>query len=69
MYVLRGTALSGRPLEEKFQSAQQAYEMAKKWITAGFADVCLGEEGKAWHHGATEIREFIAGIGQLNLNA
>jgi len=67
MYVVKGTALSGRPLEEKFQSTQQAYETAKKWIAAGFSDVCLREEGKGWHHGATEIRRFIAGIGQLNL--
>jgi hypothetical protein len=34
---------------------------------AGFADVSLGEEGKAPHRGATEIREFIAKIGQLNI--
>ncbi len=69
MYIVKAKALSGRPLEEKFQSGQQAYETAKKWIAAGFKDVGLREEGKDWHHGSAEIRQFIAAIGNLNLNA
>ena len=61
MYVVKATALSGRPLEEKFRSAQQAYETAKKWIAAGSKDVGLREEGKT---GITDQPRFASSSRQ-----
>lgn len=59
MFVLKAKALSGRELIEKHDSAQDAYERARKWIAVGFSDVRLMQEGGPWHHGAQEIRAFI----------
>jgi hypothetical protein len=59
MFVIKAKALSGRELTEKHDRAEEAYTKARRWISVGFTEVRLSQEGGPWHHGAEQIRAFI----------
>jgi hypothetical protein len=69
MYIVTATAPNGMDLSEKRQSAREAYMLAEKWLASGYLNIGLMEEGGQWHHGAEQIRRFMAAIKQMNGDA
>jgi hypothetical protein len=59
MFVLKAKALSGRELTENHDRAEDAYARARRWISVGFTEIRLSQDGGPWHYGVKEIRAFI----------
>jgi hypothetical protein len=66
MFVLMAKALSGRELIEKHDRAEDAYTKARSWISVGFTEVRLSQEGGPWYYGAEQIRAFIDNLSPVD---
>jgi hypothetical protein len=59
MFVVKAKAPSGREVTETHDRADDAYAKARRWVSVGFTEVRLSQEGGPWHQGAEQIRAFI----------